>query len=892
MIIKKFIVIFVFLSIPVVAYCVDVVRLNVQIGATNNVVDIELFDSIVPDTVQNFMNYVDVTVANPRYDGSFIHRSMAGFVVQGGGYTFDQTFGAFEYDAVNALYTGGLQRVPQDAPIINEFPGSGLSNIRGTIGMAKASNNPDSATSEWFINLVDNSANLDTTNGGFTVFGKVIDDGMAVFELIESVPVLDQTAIHPAMESLPLDSYVAGDAIAQANLIRINTVRQIQRPILKTNVDLLDFGLLAVGDIALLAVTVQNVGNAELVMDANSIAAMVAPYAVSSENCSNATLIAGDAGSSCSITLKFEPGALGIFDAQMQIVPSVNPNNVTLSIDVTGEAVPVTPVSHIVDEPSVLDFGGTNINTTGSLDIIVQNRGGGTLSISSISISGTDSSLFGTDMGCSDTTNLLIEQTCTLTVNYDPVTETVANAILTINTNAGSFSVPLVGEGVQPEIEVPLSVDAGFTQINVEKFVYFTVKNIGAGVLEINDLTITGTDALDFTQTNNCPNVATANPQIISPFTGECFIGIYFQPSTVGKKNAILTIISNDSDETIIDITLTGTVGEPDIEAVANLEMGVSAVSGIPTFKQFKVFNRGSVPLQFNSFEFTGTNADSFSMSNNCPGISIDTTLASLEQDESCSIVIQMQAFEMGVISAQLKLASNDPDEGIVIINLTGTGDTDIDGIAASIEQAAPNSGDNNNDAVQDDVQSNVASFITSLNQYVTIITPPGTSIIDLILPPNPDNDASPGGIVFNHGLFQFKILASTVPPGATVKVAVFLPQGDNATSFYNYGVTPDNDTPHWYDFSFDVTTGTGVQYLGDVTIAPPQGGGATITRSMFLINYIDGARGDNDLTVDGVISNVSAVGTASDTGSGALSWLYFLSFITLLIMRNKRISA
>jgi cyclophilin family peptidyl-prolyl cis-trans isomerase len=126
----------------------------------------ELFDDSAPITTKNFLKYVD----DKHYDGTIFHRVIPTFMIQGGG---------FDVDFKPQL--GGL------APISNESF-NGRSNKRGTLAMART-NLPNSATDQFFINVVDN-AKLDRNsvpgNEGYAVFGKVID-GMAVVDKIRDV---------------------------------------------------------------------------------------------------------------------------------------------------------------------------------------------------------------------------------------------------------------------------------------------------------------------------------------------------------------------------------------------------------------------------------------------------------------------------------------------------------------------------------------------------------------------------------------------------------------------------------------------------------------------------------------------------------------------------------
>lgn len=127
---------------------------------------IELFDDLAPLSVQNFISYLTNPDPKTNYTNTFFHRSVAGFVVQGGG-----------FDAA----TPGTH-IPTQFDVHNEFDGVNRSNLAGTIAMAK-SLGPNTASSEWFFNLADNSGNLDNQNGGFTVFAKVLQ-GMDVVNAI------------------------------------------------------------------------------------------------------------------------------------------------------------------------------------------------------------------------------------------------------------------------------------------------------------------------------------------------------------------------------------------------------------------------------------------------------------------------------------------------------------------------------------------------------------------------------------------------------------------------------------------------------------------------------------------------------------------------------------
>jgi peptidyl-prolyl cis-trans isomerase A (cyclophilin A) len=171
----------VLLLLPVSALAGTVVRVNTSVGEFF----VELSDDTTPITVANFLRYVNEGL----YNGTFIHRLEQGFVVQGGWLRFTES----PPTATPITTFGNIQ---------NEFR---VSNLRGTIAMAKVPGDPNSASSQWFINLGNNSG-LDLVEGGFTVFGRVIGNGMQV---VDAIAALRPVNLGSGLTTVPLINFSA-----------------------------------------------------------------------------------------------------------------------------------------------------------------------------------------------------------------------------------------------------------------------------------------------------------------------------------------------------------------------------------------------------------------------------------------------------------------------------------------------------------------------------------------------------------------------------------------------------------------------------------------------------------------------------------------------------------
>lgn len=160
---------------------------RVKLETTFGDIVLELFEKDTPETVKNFLEYVE----SGHYDGTIFHRVIGNFMIQGGGMTAD------------------MKEKPTRTPIINEADKAGT-NARGTIAMARTQI-VDSATSQFFINVVDNPfldfQGRNPRTFGYCVFGHVVE-GMDVVDKIKGV----RTGSHGYHDDVPLDPVVINKA--------------------------------------------------------------------------------------------------------------------------------------------------------------------------------------------------------------------------------------------------------------------------------------------------------------------------------------------------------------------------------------------------------------------------------------------------------------------------------------------------------------------------------------------------------------------------------------------------------------------------------------------------------------------------------------------------------
>jgi peptidyl-prolyl cis-trans isomerase A (cyclophilin A) len=186
-----------------------IIRFNTAYGN----VDVRLYNTATPLSVANFLNYVN----SGRFAESIIHRSIPGFIIQGGGFYYPTP-------------SGSLNSIPTYPAVMNEY---GISNLRGTLAYAKigppegqppTQETINSATSGWFFNLNDNSSNLNNQNGGFTVFGRVLGTGMNVVDDIADLDIVNAGSPFDNLPIVDLAAVQARGSVIKSDLVFVHSI--------------------------------------------------------------------------------------------------------------------------------------------------------------------------------------------------------------------------------------------------------------------------------------------------------------------------------------------------------------------------------------------------------------------------------------------------------------------------------------------------------------------------------------------------------------------------------------------------------------------------------------------------------------------------------------------
>jgi len=360
------------------------------------------------------------------------------------------------------------------------------------------------------------------------------------------------------------------------------------------------------------------------------------------------------AGASCAVSSQFSPTEVGGLGATVTITDSAPGSPQTITLIGTG----ANPISLSAFS---LSFGGEEIGTaSASQSITVINTGNTAVSITGISVTGTNASSFVFGNNCP--ASLAVGANCSIHGHFAPTALGGSTAAITITDNAASapISIALSGTGLGPIVTLPpflyefpkeMVGTSGASQP-------FALTNTGTGPLLITSIAVTGADASSFVFGNDCGASVAAG--------ASCTIHGHFDPQMAGALTASVTITDNapDSPQTI-PLSGTGTVAASVALSATSLSFATVQIGTTSASQSVTMTNAGSATLAIYGISVTGTNPSSFVFANNCG--------ASLAVGASCSIHGHFAPTSDGATSAEISINDNAASSPQMIA-LSGTG--------------------------------------------------------------------------------------------------------------------------------------------------------------------------------------------------------------------------
>jgi hypothetical protein len=380
-------------------------------------------------------------------------------------------------------------------------------------------------------------------------------------------------------------------------------------------------------------------------------------FSKSSDNCSGQP-VAG--AGTCTVQVTFSPTSTGAKSGTLNIASDA-PNNTNLTATLTGTGTQ----ANISIDPTSKSYGAINVGSTSAQTFTVTNSGTASLLIGTVAISGTNAAEFvkGTDT-CNGQT-VAASGTCTIQITFTPSSAGSKSATLTVpsdDPDTPGLAVALTGSVASQNLSIDPSSKA-FGNVNVgssSSAQTFTITNTGNVSLGIGTITISGTNASEFTKSNDNCDSATVTPG------GTCTLQVTFSPTSLGSKSATLSIPSNDPDGTTnVALTGTGLANEVNVSPTS-LAFG-NVVIGQTRNLDITVTNQGNDDLTISSVGLAGS------------GFSLIQTIANntvISGGGNATITVRLTSSAETSYTGAVTINSNDTDEPTVTVTLSGAGVT------------------------------------------------------------------------------------------------------------------------------------------------------------------------------------------------------------------------
>lgn len=440
----------------------------------------------------------------------------------------------------------------------------------------------------------------------------------------------------------------------------------------------------------------------------------------------------------CTVKVIFTPQALTASDG-------TGPRTATVTVTSNSLANPslastlsgTSPAPVATASQSALSFPNTVTNASSAAMSYTLNNGGGVNDLSGVSIAvgGTNAGDFTQTNNCAAT--VAAGSSCTINVTFKPTaTGARSGSIVVSSGNGGSATTTLSGNGVTPLMLALSPTSLTFTSqtmATTSAAQSVTLSNNGQTPLTVSSITLSGSNAGDFAQTNTCGNPVAAG--------GNCTINVTFTPTTAGTRSASVVVVSNGGNG---NVTLTGTGIAPNTPFVTlsptSLNFPNQAQNTTSAAKTVTLSNTGNAPLTVGTMSFTGANAGDFAQTNNCTTVNAGS---------SCAINVTFTPTSLGNRSAMLNINSN--------------------------ASSSPNSV-----ALSGSTVSSSKAVTLADGRVVTLLSSQGT--IDSLTVAATPTSGLPAGVTYPVGFFNYQV--SGVTGGSTVTFSYVLPVGAVANTY------------------------------------------------------------------------------------------------------------
>ena len=485
----------------------------------------------------------------------------------------------------------------------------------------------------------------------------------------------------------------------------------------------------------------------------------------------------------------------GTYDFAIQgngVEPEINVQSNSTTI-ADGDVTPTTTDN--TDFGNQLVCSGSVVKT-----FTIQNTGTSSLSVTGVTVSGTNAADF--TVSASPSSSIVASGTTTFDITFNPSATGSRTATITIangDCDEATYDFSIQGTGIEPEINVqgnsttitdgdvtPNTTDGsdfGSQSVCSGSVVKtFTIQNTGTASLTVTGVSITGTNAADFSVTTPPSGTVTA--------AGNTTFQVTFNPSATGTRTATVTIANSDCDETSYDFAIQGTGGDPEINLQGNsnsiadgdvtptttdhTDFGNVNVCGTQTFtRTYTIQNTGTATLNITGVTITGTNSADFSVTTS-PGSSIAAA-------GSTTFVVTFNPSALGSRTATVNVASDDCDEATYDFAIQGTGvdpEADIQGNSISIadDDATPSTTDNTDFGNQSSCSGTISKTFTILNTGTATLFLDGANIsgtnaadFTITVPPSSSINAASSStftVVFNPSAVGLRSAAVNVLTG------------------------------------------------------------------------------------------------------------------------------